>query len=162
MTAKKNYISPIRSFDFYLENYHKLLKKLKVEHDVEQLQSVIDLPLPSEIKQTLETTDYDALVVTNLKKEILWANNGFKEMTGYSKSFAIGKKPTFLQGVNTAKTALEAIRELVKKQKRFSYTLTNYRKNGEEYQCQIEVLPLHDRTKKVTHFLAMEREKEVA
>ena len=159
---KKNYISPILSFDFYLENYHKLLKKMKVENDLKQLGSLLKRSIDPSIQEVLETTDYEALVVTDANREIVWTNNGFKEMTGYAKDFAIGKQPTFLHGTNTSEATRDEIRQLLKEEKRFKAAITNYRKNGEEYQCQIDILPLYDSENKLTHFLAMEREKKVA
>ena len=159
---KKSYISPILSFDFHLENYHKLLKKLKVENDLKQLGSLLKRSIDPSIQEVLETTDYEALVVTDSNREIVWADNGFKEMTGYAKDFAIGKRPTFLHGTNTSEATRGEIRQLLKEEKRFKAAITNYRKNGEEYQCQIDVLPLYDSENKLTHFLAMEREKKVA
>ena len=159
---KKSYISPILSFDFHLENYHKLLKKLKVENDLKQLGFLLKRSIDSSIQEVLETTDYEALVVTDANREIVWADNGFKEMTGYAKDFAIGKHPTFLHGTNTSEATRDEIRQLLKEEKRFKAAITNYRKNGEEYQCQIDVLPLYDSENRLTHFLAMEREKKVA
>ena len=159
---KKSYISPILSFDFYLENYHKLLKKLKVENDLKQLGALLKRSIDPSIQEVLETTDYEALVVTDANREIVWADNGFREMTGYAKDFAIGKRPTFLHGTNTSEATRDEIRQLIKEEKRFKAAITNYRKNGEEYQCQIDVLPLYDSENRLTHFLAMEREKKVA
>ena len=160
--SKKQYISPIQSFDFYLEHYHKMLRKMKLENDLKELKEATKLSLDNTIIAVLEETYYEALVVTNLEKEILWASNGFKEMTGYSKSFALGKKPTFLQGKNTSQESLSEIRQLLKAQKRFSRSIVNYRKNGEEYLCHIQVIPIYGKGKKLTHFLAMESEKKVA
>lgn len=160
--SKKQYISPIQSFDFYLEHYHKMLRKMKLENNLKELQSTTSLSLDPSIIEILKATYYEALVVTNLEKEIVWASNGFKEMTGYSKSFALGKKPTFLQGENTSKESLDKIRRLLKSEQRFSHSLVNYRKNGEEYLCHIQVLPIYGKGKKPTHFLAMESEKKVA
>ncbi len=160
--SKKQYISPIQSFDFYLEHYHKMLRKMKLENDLKELKEATKLSLDDTIVSVLQETFYEALVVTNLEKEILWASNGFKEMTGYSKSFALGKKPTFLQGKNTSKESLIEIRQLLKTQKRFSRSIVNYRKNGEEYLCHIQVIPIYGKGKKLTHFLAMESEKKVA
>ncbi len=160
--TKKKYLSPLRSMDFYLQNFDTLCRKLKLENDLEELQNILQREVSTSVKEILEASNYEALVVTNTQKKIIWANNGFKEMTGYSKRFAIGKKPTFLQGEKTSEQAKQEIRQFIKEQKRFSSSLINYRKNGEEYLCHIDVIPLHDSNKNVTHFLAMEREAKAA
>ncbi|MEN1785633.1 MAG: PAS domain-containing protein [Bacteroidota bacterium] len=118
--------------------------------------------MESGVVAVLQSTHYDALVVTDAKKNIVWSNNGFFEMTGYSRNYAIGKRPSFLQGKDTSETTKSEIRQLLKAKKRFSKTLLNYRKNGEPYWCHIDVIPLFKDKKTVTHFLAMEREKAAA
>ena len=47
--------------------------------------------------------DYDSILITELTLEkpgpkIVYVNNGFTKMTGYSKEDAIGKTPRMLQG----------------------------------------------------------------
>ncbi|MEM1336501.1 MAG: PAS domain-containing protein [Bacteroidota bacterium] len=161
-TTRKKYLSPIQSLDFYLDNFQALCKKLKLENDLLELKDVLHRDLAPSVIEILQSTYYEALVVTDLDKTIIWANNGFHEMTGYSKHFALGKRPTFLQGKKTSQETKTEIRRLLKQQKRFSKALVNYRKNGEEYICQIDVIPLFNSNKVVTHFLAMEREQVAA
>ncbi|MEO0573062.1 MAG: PAS domain-containing protein [Bacteroidota bacterium] len=160
--GKKEYLSPLQSMDFYLEKYQALCKKLKLENDVAQLQKLLHRELDPSVVDILQVSNYEALVVTDIKKKIVWVNNGFNEMTGYSKGFAKGKKPSFLQGKNTSEETKKEIRTLLKEQKRFTRALINYRKNGEEYLCHIDVIPLFDNKREVTHFLAMEREQIAA
>ncbi len=108
--------------------------------------------------RTILSTEYEALVLTNIDKKIVWVNQGFEKMTGYSSSFAIGKKPTFLQGKNTSNNTRAIFRQNLQKGTHFCDTLVNYRKNGEEYICQIELFPLQNTAGHITHFLALEQE----
>jgi len=101
---------------------------------------------------------YQALVLTNLDQRILWVSEGFHTMTGYPLEAAIGKKPSFLQGPNTSEYSKIRIRKMLAIGSRFSESIINYRKNGEEYQCQISVIPLVDLSQTTTHFLALEKE----
>ncbi|MEL6976038.1 MAG: PAS domain-containing protein [Bacteroidota bacterium] len=160
--SKKQYLSPIQSLDFYLMNYHKLLKKLKLKNDLEQLSGVLKREVSEEVQRILEQSRYEALVVTDSNRKIIWTDNGFHEMTGYTKRFAVGKKPVFLQGPKTDAETKSKIRSLLAREERFDAAILNYRKNGEEYICHIDVIPLKDDSKKVTHFLAMEKEQKVA
>ncbi|WP_299534637.1 PAS domain-containing protein [Ulvibacterium sp.] len=159
---KKGYLSPIQSLDFYLQNYRTLCKKLRLDRDLVELRDVLKRDVDTSIVKVLQDSSYEALVVTDVEKKIIWTNKGFPEMTGYPKSFAIGKSPTFLQGRNTSLETKKEIRKLLKQQKRFSRTLINYRKNGEAYLCCIDVLPLFNSRREVTHFLAMEKEQMAA
>ena len=159
---KKKYVSPLQSLDFYLPHFQALCKRLKLQHELAELTDVLQRNVAPEIVRILEDTDYEALVVTDTQKNSVWVNHGFREMTGYAKTFALGKRPIFLQGVNTSKTTKKEIRELLQQEIRFSKTLVNYRKNGEEYHCHIDVVPLRNAQNQVTHFLAMESEQHAA
>lgn len=161
-SKKKNFPTPILSLEFYLEGYHQLVDKLKLDHDVAQLSKHLKCQLDSATLEILETSNYEALVMTDLNKEIVWANNGFREMTGYSTTFARGKKPSFLQGKDTMEDDRQFIRARLSTEKRFKASITNYKKNGDKYLCQIDVIPLFNTNDQLTHFLAMESELKVA
>lgn len=102
--------------------------------------------------------DYQALILTEKDQTICWANKGFTKMTGYPVNYAIGKKPTFLQGTNTAASEKERIREQLASAEFFSATLLNYRKNKEAYLCKIDIFPLKTKAGKIAHYLALEKE----
>jgi len=101
---------------------------------------------------------YEAVVVTTVNKEIYWASTGFTAMTGYSSHYAIGRNPNFLQGKNTSAETRKKIRQHLEAKKPFSGTIVNYRKNKEEYLCEVKIIPITNFNDEVTHFIALERE----
>lgn len=159
--TKRN-LSPLVSFDLYLEHYHQLLNKLKKEMELKQMSYAIGEPIDHEIEVVLKQENYDALVVTALDQIIVWVNQGFTEMTGYNKNFALGKKPSFLQGKKTSKSTVRDIGEQLKRSQCYKGSITNYRKNGETYQCEIKILPIYNSNNELTHFMALERESKAA
>lgn len=100
---------------------------------------------------------YEALVITNLDQEILWVNEGFKNMTGYDSDYAIGRSPRFLQGKNTSEETRERIKSQLLEKIPFTEVIVNYRKNKEEYRCEVRIIPIHNRQNEVTHFIALEK-----
>lgn len=158
----RTYISPLLCFDIYLENYHKLLKQLRKEADVRHLRSILTSRIGTDIHDLILYGTYDALVLTRADQHIVWVNDGFQEMTGYSKSFAIGKRPGFLQGAQTSENTKQEIHEQLKTDHTFTGSILNYRKNGETYQCQIKIVPIYDSNNVLKNFLALERELHVA
>ena len=100
---------------------------------------------------------YQTLVLTDVKQTILWVNAGFESMTGYAPDYAIGKKPAFLQGEKTSEKVKNRIREKLHSGSRVSETITNYKKNGQTYECQITIIPLFDANEVITHYLALEK-----
>ena len=156
----KPYVSPLTSFDIYLENYHKLMKQLKKEADVRQLRSILKSDITTHIRDLILHGAYDALVLTRPDQHIVWVNDGFQEMTGYPKSFAIGKRPGFLQGALTSKKTKQEIRDSLEMERTSTFSILNYRKNGETYTCQIKIVPLYNTKKELTHFMALEKESK--
>ena len=71
MQNKKKYLSPIQSLDFYLQNYQALCKKLKLDNDLSELRAVLKRDLETSVKEILEKSNYEALVVTDVKKKII-------------------------------------------------------------------------------------------
>jgi PAS domain S-box-containing protein len=106
--------------------------------------------------QQLQKKNFDALVLTDAKQKIKWVSIGFKTLTGYTPTFALGKRPSFLQGKDTKPTETNKIREAIGRKEAVKTTLINYRKDGSDYICNIEILPIFTKNKKLTHFLAVE------
>lgn len=100
---------------------------------------------------------FDALIVTDSGQKIIWASQGFKTMTGYSPTYALHKNPSFLQGKKTNLEIRKEIREAIKKGEAVEATIINYRKDGSEYLCQIEIIPLFSKSLLPSHFLAIEK-----
>lgn len=108
------------------------------------------------IDQVLEP-NYEALVLTDADQSIIWANEGFKKMTGYPTHYAKGRKPSFLQGINTSETVKNSIKQKLAIGKPFTEVIVNYRKNKEEYFCEVSIIPIRNQQNLVTHFLALEK-----
>lgn len=168
MTTKSNLKNstykkpPLYCWDVFLMHYQKTLEKVKIDRDLKQLNKSLKNKIELPTSEDLFEEPYDALVVTDRSQKIVWVSDGFLEMTGYSKSHAVGKRPNFLQGAKTSNKAKLVIRQELKKRVPFTTSVINYRKNGEEYLCSIKLLPLNDKTNNHTHYLAIERELKVA
>lgn len=154
--------SPLLSFDFYLESYHRLLGNLKKEADLKKITYLLGEEISQENQSLIIKENYDALVVTDPDHSILWVNDGFIEMTGYRKNYALQKKPSFLQGKETSKTIKKEIREQLNAHHSFDGAVINYRKNGEPYLCHIKILPHYSPPKKLSCFIALEKELKAA
>lgn len=156
--ARKLFI-PLSSFDVHLENFQSLVSDFRKNNDVSHLINVIkDSYWTSDLPVKIFQEDYDALVLTDDTQKILWVSDGFREMTGYTKKFAVGKRPSFLQGKNTSLKTKNKIREELKNNHMYSGSLVNYKKSGELYNCRINILPIYNDNKKLEYFLALEKE----
>ena len=82
-------------------------------------------------------------------------------MTGYSKKFAVGKKPSFLQGEKTSTVVKSQLYNDLVLNHTFTGSIVNYRKNGELYLCQITILPIYNFDDKLSYFLALEKDETI-
>ncbi|MDW8273234.1 MAG: PAS domain-containing protein [Chitinophagales bacterium] len=100
----------------------------------------------------------EAIVVTDATQTILWVNEGFTTMTGYEPSFAIGKKPKFLQGAETSSESRERIRNKLSSGIPFSDVVINYKKDKSPYKCLLKIYPIRNHQNEITAFMALERQ----
>ncbi len=97
-----------------------------------------------------------SVVITDSQRIIIWVNEQFSKMTGYSLEEVRGKKPALLQGKNTERPAVARIKEALNKKVHFHDRITNYRKNGEEYTCALTIHPIFDLDGSLSNFVAFE------
>ena len=149
---------PLTCWDVSITNRNLILKRADRDFDKSViLQYKKKFSWDINVERILDTP-YEALVLTNQGIKIEWVNEGFTEMTGYDKRDVLGSSPKILQGKNTSFNTRKIIKEQLVLQKPFNASLINYRKNGEEYICGIEVHPIFNNKRGLSHFLAIEAE----
>lgn len=153
----KRAVMPLLSWDifsqFSLANSYTTASSKT--NEIEKLsQFAFNFKWKNDIKSILETNNYEALVLTDASKKILWVNDGFTRMTGYSKDFAKNKQPVFLQGEASVEKR-KVIRKKLAKDLPFKEVIINYKKDGSPYNCEVYIIPL--KSNKTTHYLALER-----
>lgn len=148
---------PLMCWDIYLANYQKILKRASVRADLQAIRYYAEkFKWNTDLDELLNSNSYQALILTDNTKRILWVNQGFTEMTGYPKIFAINQFPEFLQGKNTSEATKKEISNKLKLMKPFKEVIINYRKDKTMYKCELNIFPLIGQNS--FHFLALERE----
>jgi PAS domain S-box-containing protein len=89
---------------------------------------------------------------------MVFVNDAFERMTGYSKDEVLGKSPRILQGVQTQRAELDRIRAALEKGEPVRAELINYNKAGSAYWVEFEIVPIADAQGIFTHFVAIERD----
>ncbi|GAB4392917.1 MAG: hypothetical protein Tsb005_08960 [Gammaproteobacteria bacterium] len=89
----------------------------------------------------------DGIVVSDLNQTdlpIVYANNAFTTMTGYSQAEIIGKNCRFLQGQDNVQTSveLEILRTAIAKREECCVLLKNYKKDGTLFWNELRLKPL--------------------
>lgn len=111
----------------------------------------------------------NAVVITDIHKKIMWANEGFTRITGYTLEEVLGKTPGIFQFEKTDKQTVIKINECIEKQIPAQFEILNKGKYGNIYWLYIDIQPLLNDKNKLIGFMAMqtditerkEREKKI-
>lgn len=89
---------------------------------------------------------------------LVYVNDGFAEITGYGGSEAIGRNCRFLQGERTDQATVDRIRRALEAEEPVSVEILNYRKSGEPFWNDLDIMPVTDDAGTVTHFLGFQED----
>lgn len=106
---------------------------------------------------------FNAVLITsaddgNNNHPIIYANQAFCEMTGYSIDELIGQDPRMLQGAATSEAVLDNLRSCIKEKRLFHGATVNYRKDGQPYHVEWNISPISNDIGQVTHYLSIQRD----
>ncbi|EOA05888.1 histidine kinase [Herbaspirillum frisingense GSF30] len=85
---------------------------------------------------------------------IIFVNNAFINMTGYSRADVIGKNCRFLQGPETDRAVVAQVREAVLERREIATELLNYRKNGSTFWNALFISPVYDQHGELKYFFS--------
>lgn len=84
-----------------------------------------------------------AVIVTDKRGRVRWANTGVAKLCGYDLADLHGLTPgKVLQGPGTDRKAVERLHQAVVSQRGCSVPILNYHRSGEPYLAQVEIAPL--------------------
>ncbi|TVQ85497.1 MAG: PAS domain-containing protein [Chromatiaceae bacterium] len=87
---------------------------------------------------------------------IVYANEVFERMTGYSRDEIVGRNCRFLQTDDQDQDALAAIRAALAEQRPVEVTLRNYRKDGSLFYNRLSIRPLFDGQGQLLYYLGVQ------
>ncbi|MEE4378282.1 MAG: PAS domain-containing protein [Candidatus Competibacteraceae bacterium] len=125
--------------------------------------SATDSDLAARAFETAAAQAFHSIMVTEGEihsegNKIVFVNNAFTDMTGFTPEEVIGKTPRFMQGAKTDQAVLDELRENLKAGSDFHGKTINYRKDGSEFMIEWKVFPIRDQHGSVTHHVAVQRD----
>ena len=97
----------------------------------------------------------DATIADN---PIIFANEAFTTITGYSIESVIGENCRFLQGMDRDQPAIQSIREALRSHRPCTVTLRNYRKDRSFFWNEINIAPIRNSNGEVEQYVGMMRD----
>ncbi|AHI30092.1 EAL domain-containing protein [Marinobacter similis] len=86
---------------------------------------------------------------------IVYANDAFTKITGYTKEEVFGRNCRFLQGPATSTRTRKRLSTAVKQGGSFSGQIVNYRKDGTEFYNRLDLSPIYEGSK-LTYFVGIQ------
>jgi len=123
------------------------------------------IPLSSELLLNLVQSAGSGIVVTDAslpENPIVFANQAFYSVTGYSEAETIGFNCKFLQGEDKAQPDLERLKQAIRKKESCRVTLRNYKKDGTMFWNELYITPHFDQEEKVSHFIGIQNDVTAA
>lgn len=87
---------------------------------------------------------------------IIYVNNAFTTMTGYTAEEVLGRNCRFLQGERTDPASKDQIRHALQNQQPCMLEILNYRKDGTSFWNRLSITPVRDDMGRMTHFIGIQ------
>jgi diguanylate cyclase (GGDEF)-like protein/PAS domain S-box-containing protein len=117
---------------------------------------------PHWLTHTLDNTVDGIIITTSYLEypgpEIVYVNQAFTQMTGYTHKDIIGRTPRILQGPKTNRQVLKRLKRELTEGKIFKGTTINYRKDGTEFYNKWLVEPIRNAHGEITHYLSIQQD----
>ncbi len=98
-------------------------------------------------------------VITDAQGKIIWVNNAFEKITGYTLEEVKGKSPgSMLQGKDTDAKTVAYLATQIKEGKHFECEIINYNKQNQPYWIKISGQPIFDDQGKLIQFFALQED----
>ena len=97
------------------------------------------------------------VIITDLQRRIVWVNNAFSRISGYTLAEAMGRKPAeLLQTGNTDQAEVLRMRSAMDAGQGVRVELVNQGKTGSELWLDIDIQPLFDGAGMLTGFISVQ------
>jgi PAS domain S-box-containing protein len=150
--------SPLLGWDVMrMNSVSEKYKQDQIKKDINFIQSIAQEKkwiLDLDLRKLL--IKEHTFILTDSSQTIEWVSSAFSMMTGYKPAEVIGQKPKMLQGPLTSQLTRDKIRSGLLNKEVIHDRILNYRKNGEEYWCNLSIYPIFDHKHEFLNYLAVE------
>jgi PAS domain S-box-containing protein len=124
------------------------------DHD-SQFQSLMKRMLENAMEHS-----FHGIMITKAEPgyPVVYVNDAFAEITGYSSEEIVGKSPAILQGPKTDPAVLARLNKALSEGKLFHGEAINYRKDGSEFVMEWKIVPIKNENEVTSHYLALQRD----
>ncbi|MFO8067589.1 MAG: ATP-binding protein [Bacteroidales bacterium] len=139
-------------------------KNAKFAEPVKKLQNIMDKIsnniLSGEHKLLIHAVEQSAnsVVITDEKGDIIYVNNKFISVSGYSRDEVVGKNTRILKSGVQDNAFYKDLWDKISNGKQWQGQFHNVRKNGEYFWEYATITPVFDENGSITHYLAIKED----
>jgi len=90
--------------------------------------------------------------------KIVFVNEAFSRVTGYTTKEVLGRSPSLLQGINTARAERERMALAIQRGKPVRVEVLNYARDGHEFWVDLDIVPVKNIEGVCTHWVGIQRD----
>lgn len=142
-------ITPIHDEDGMLTHFMSVQQDITAYLNAESKNRLLAL--------ALDATS-DPVILTDAQANILFVNQAFSQVTGYSTEEVMGKTPALLRSGKHDQDFYKALRETLTRGDNFRATFINRRHDGALYHAEQSISPISDAKGHITHYISVSKD----
>jgi two-component system cell cycle sensor histidine kinase/response regulator CckA len=112
-----------------------------------------------ELMQAIVDQSPIAVLITDVEGEIVYVNACFSELSGYSSTEIVGKRPSVLTSGEQPQEYYKQMWEVILRGETWRGTFSNVRQDGSKFSVQSWIVPMRcPETDEITHFVGMQQD----
>lgn len=117
--------------------------------------------IDAELLERIVDASTDGIVVAEQEGDetiLIYVNQGFERLTGYSSDEILYRDCRFLQNDDRDQPALAVIRRAIDEGRPCREVLRNYRKDGSPFWNELSITPVFDEHDQLTYFVGVQKD----
>ncbi|MAY73065.1 MULTISPECIES: PAS domain-containing protein [Halomonas] len=114
-----------------------------------------------ELLERIVNASEDGIVVAEKEGDehiLIYVNQGFERLTGYSADEILYRDCRFLQNDDTDQPALDVVRKALKELRPCREVLRNYKKDGTLFYNELSLTPVLDESDELVYFIGVQKD----
>jgi len=142
-------ISPVRDAQGKIQAFVSVQQDITLRVQAQQRQALL--------ARALDATQ-DAVLIADHQAHILFVNQAFEHLTGYSSAEVLGRTPQFLQSGQHPPAFYNQLRETLRRGESYQSTFTNRHKSGLLYYAAQTITPLKDEDGRILNYVSVSKD----